>query len=598
MRPSISIRVGGLTLAAAVAVSAAALYAGRAGSSADDRVSLASVTRGTVSAYVSAAGTTVDNGVYGLGFGAEGTVEKIYVKVGDRVRRGDVLARIDDTIAREEYEAAKAALAAAEETLERVTSGASGRAAPARAAAAPAGSAGGVRTTGNRPAGPSGSSACAPTATPRPSPTGGSDAGASRGGSRTPREDGVHAPARVTGGSGGPGAAGVSLVAYATGRAGSGGAGAEPQRKTGKAEETRRGDAVSPAGSARPAPTPAPGPEPTASAGPAPAPTGPSPAPTRSAAPTGGAAPAPARTPQAEVSVVPVPASPPVTPSASPSPAVARPSPTAGCTPRDRGRDTGDEATRRGGDRRRSGGGPAGRPGGGAGGGSAGGMGSDRALLTEAQAKAQVSQAKSALAKAKEALVGVIIKAPADGTVLSVAGTVGTRYTGGAFLTLGDLGDLQVKAMFTESDIRFLKVGQRAEVTFPARPGATYSGTVAHIDPTATTSDRLVRYGVTIALDDRPDGLLLGQTATVRVTTAEAENALYLPSQAVRKVTGDRAQVTVVNGEHRATRTVVIGVRGDRYVQIVSGLAEGERVLLSEGTTSGGFPDEGFPGAG
>ncbi|MBX6168626.1 MAG: efflux RND transporter periplasmic adaptor subunit [Thermobispora bispora] len=584
MRPSISIRAGGLTLAAAVAVSTAALYAGPAGSPADDRVSLASVTRGTVSAYVSAAGTTVDNGIYDLGFGAEGTVEKIYVKVGDRVKRGDVLARIDDTIARGEYEAAKAALAAAEETLlEQVTSGASGSTASARAATAGAGSTGTIRTAGNGRSGSSGSSACTPTATPQPSPTGGaSDAGASSGGSSTPREDGVDSPAaRTTGGSGGLRAAGVSLVAYATEQPGSGGADAETQRKTRKTKETRRGKKASPA------------PTPTPTASPSPSPT-----PTASPSSTASAAPAPTRTPQAEVTVVPAPAS----PSAATSPAVPQPSPSASCAPQDQGRDSGDGTTRRGGDQGGdTGGGSAGRPGGGAGGGSGngtgGGMGSDRAALTEAQAEAQVTQAESALAKAKEALAGVTIKAPADGTVLSIAGTVGTRYTSGTFLTLGDLDDLQVKAMFTESDIRFLKVGQQAEITFPTHPGTTYSGTVAHIDPTATTSDRLVRYGVTIALDDRPDGLLLGQTATVRVTTAEAENALYLPSEAVRNVTGDKAQVTVVNGERRATRTVVIGVRGDRYVQIVSGLAEGERVVLPEGTTSGGFPDEGFPGA-
>ena len=579
MRPSISIRVGGLTLAAAVAVSTAALYAGRAGSSADDRVSLASVTRGTVTAYVSAAGTTVGDGVYDLGFGAEGTVEKIYVKVGDRVKRGDVLARIDDTIAREEYEAAKAALAAAEETLERVTSAASGGASAAAAAAgggrnAAAAGAGKAATTTRT--GPAGSSTCTAPATPRPAPTGGaSDAGASRGGSTG--KDGVASPAAQTaGGSGGLRAAGVSLAAYATERPGSGRTGAETRRKTEKTNETRRGEKASPAPSASPAPTPAP---------------------TASPPPTASAAPAPARSqaPKAEVSVDPVPA----VPSASPSSAVPRPSPSAQCTPQDRSRDGGNDSARQGGAGRDTGNGSARLPSGGAGGRLGGGSaGSGRAALTEAEAKSQVSQAQSTLARAKEALAGVTIKAPADGTVLSIAGTVGSRYTRGTFLTLGDLDDLQVKAMFAESDIRFLKVGQQAEITFPTHPGTTYSGTVAHIDPVPTKSDRLVRYGVTIALGDRPPRLLPGQTATVRVTTGEARDALYVPSRAVRTIDGDKAQVTVVTGGHRATRTVVVGVRGDRYVEIVSGLAEGERVLLPEGTTSGGFPDEGFPGAG
>jgi RND family efflux transporter MFP subunit len=190
----------------------------------------------------------------------------------------------------------------------------------------------------------------------------------------------------------------------------------------------------------------------------------------------------------------------------------------------------------------------------------------------------------------------VKIKAPSAGTVLSVAGTVGTRYTSGTFITLGNLDDLQVQAMFTQSDVRFLKDGQKATITFATRPGETYSGKVTHIDPTATTTGRLVRYGVTIDLGNRPARLLLGQSATVQVLTGQADGALYVPSQALRTSGDGTTTVTVQNGGRQVRRTVKLGVRGDQYIQIVSGLTDGDQVVLRASTTAGGFPDEGFPG--
>ncbi|MFD0891552.1 efflux RND transporter periplasmic adaptor subunit, partial [Streptosporangium algeriense] len=184
------------------------------------------------------------------------------------------------------------------------------------------------------------------------------------------------------------------------------------------------------------------------------------------------------------------------------------------------------------------------------------------------------------------------ITAPADGTVLSVAGGVGDEAGTGAFVTLGDLDELQVEALFTESDIGSLKLGQRATITLATREGKKYDGTVTHIAPTATTTGQLVRYGVTIAFDEAPADLLVGQTATVTVTVAQSQAALYLPAQAVRTKDGG-ARVTVQGGGERVVTT---GVRSDRYVEITSGLAENDRVVLPTGATTGGFPDGTWPG--
>ncbi|GAA4569988.1 efflux RND transporter periplasmic adaptor subunit [Planotetraspora kaengkrachanensis] len=586
MTPSIPIRVGGLALAGVAIAGFAVLRVSDGGSPAAGQISLAAAKRGTVSAYVSAAGNTVNDGVSDLGFGAAGTVQKLDVKVGDKVKKGRVLARIDDTIAREDYDAAKASLAAAQDTLDKIESGTS--------VTSTGGSSGGVtvvpamaRTTSGQGSSSAGSGHGS---------SGSSSGGSGSGGSVTSC---ATTPASMSGNvatSQGWLALNVSLVSYdsdgrgrehpplasatptpdsagrTTGHGAASGSGAAKAAGTSSANAST--------GRARQTWTKHPSPSPTPTVTPTVTPT-PSPSPT----PTPTATPTPTPTPTH--------ATPTPTHSAPPS---ATPSPT--CTPGGGtpGQGGGGQGGPGGGQGDGQGGG-SGRGGGGFGGsGGRGGGGGGGTPMTEAEAEAAVSKATSDLADARQALAGVKIKAPADGTILSVAGTVGTQYTSGTFITLGDLGDLQMQAMFTQSDVQSLKVGQKATITLATHPGEEYDGTVAHIDPTATTSGRLVRYGVTISFEDRPANLLLGQSATAQVTTGTADDALYVPAQAVRTLADGTATVTVRQaGGGQVQRTVKTGIRGDQYVEIVDGLTDGDQVVLPSGSSGGGFPDEGFP---
>ncbi|MFF4773755.1 efflux RND transporter periplasmic adaptor subunit [Microtetraspora fusca] len=228
---------------------------------------------------------------------------------------------------------------------------------------------------------------------------------------------------------------------------------------------------------------------------------------------------------------------------------------------------------------------------------NAGGPSGGAAVSVE-QAEADVTTAKRELSGAKEALAGVTIKAPSRGTVMSVGGKAGdTANAGAAFITLGNLDELQVNALFTESDVGKLKVGQRASVTVDTHPGREFAGTITHIDVTATTTNQLVRYGVRVALSSAPKNLLVGQTAYVSVTTGAAENAVYVPARAVETGPGGTATVTVRVGGEDVRRQVRIGVEGDQYVQIVDGLGEGDEVVVPDGTAGAGtFPDGSFPG--
>ncbi|WP_406675514.1 efflux RND transporter periplasmic adaptor subunit [Nonomuraea sp. N2-4H] len=215
--------------------------------------------------------------------------------------------------------------------------------------------------------------------------------------------------------------------------------------------------------------------------------------------------------------------------------------------------------------------------------------------LSTEQATANVERAEAAVEEAADAVRGTRIVAPAAGTVLSIAGAAGDKAGTGAFITLGDLDELQVRAMVTESDVNRLKVGQKAAITLATRAGERYAGTVTAIAPAATVSGRLVQYGVTLAFDKPPSGLMLGQTASVTITTDEVKDALYVPASAVRSRPDGTQVVTVRAGGRDAAKVVRTGVRGDQYVQVVSGLSEQDQVVMPGGT-SGEFPDASWPG--
>ncbi|HEX6472738.1 MAG TPA: efflux RND transporter periplasmic adaptor subunit, partial [Streptosporangiaceae bacterium] len=230
------------------------------------------------------------------------------------------------------------------------------------------------------------------------------------------------------------------------------------------------------------------------------------------------------------------------------------------------------------------------------GGRGAGSCGSGR--LTQAQAAAQVVQAEVTLAQARRALSGTTLTAPIGGVVLSVAGRVGSQVSGpgaAGFVTLGDLNELQVVADFSQTDVAKLRLGQRATISLATRPGGAYPAKVTHIDAAATTSGNLVQYGVRLAFDDQPPGLLVGQSAAAQVVTAAEADTMYVPSAALRPGAGGTFTVQVESDSGVATRTVRVGIRSDRYAEILAGLDPGDRVVLTP--ASGATPDSGFPGA-
>jgi macrolide-specific efflux system membrane fusion protein len=249
---------------------------------------------------------------------------------------------------------------------------------------------------------------------------------------------------------------------------------------------------------------------------------------------------------------------------------------------------------------------------------------------TIAAAQAQVTQAQATVDADQRALDGTTLKAPMAGTVTAVNSAVGaasstsassssssnssnssgngnTGSTGSTttsntsssgFIQLADLHQLQVAGYFAEADATRLALGQPAAISWSALTNTRATGKVASISPTATVQNNVNSYQVVMSLDSPPEGIRLGQTTAIVVTVDRADNVLRVPSAAVRGV-GNRFVVQVVTGPNQ-TRTVPVevGVRGDTFYQITSGLTEGQQVAIPRQTGTNPSQTGLFPGGG
>ena len=203
-------------------------------------------------------------------------------------------------------------------------------------------------------------------------------------------------------------------------------------------------------------------------------------------------------------------------------------------------------------------------------------------------AEAQVLQAKAALRIAEANLGYANIAAPMGGVVASVSTQQGETVTSGSaaaqaptFVTIIDLNRLQVDAYVDETDIGKVRVGQEATFSVDAFPDKEFSGKVTAIYPKALIQQNVVTYDVVIAIDKREGLLRPDMTTNTTITVAKREKVLAVPNQTVRREDGDRV-VFVQEGERLVRRPVKTGWKDKTYTEILSGLKEGERVVVGE----------------
>jgi Cu(I)/Ag(I) efflux system membrane fusion protein len=145
---------------------------------------------------------------------------------------------------------------------------------------------------------------------------------------------------------------------------------------------------------------------------------------------------------------------------------------------------------------------------------------------------------------------------------------------------IADLSTVWVVAELPEQDLPAVAVGQKALVTLRARPERPLEGRVTFVYPTVSPDTRTGKVRVEIK---NPAGeLKTDMYASVELTAAVgAPDALTVPNSAVID-SGTRQVVLVERGEGRfEPRPVRLGARADGYVEVLEGVHEGERVVVT-----------------
>ena len=230
-------------------------------------------------------------------------------------------------------------------------------------------------------------------------------------------------------------------------------------------------------------------------------------------------------------------------------------------------------------------------------------IGGESAENSLADAALAVQNAQLSLQSAQEALDSYTITSPISGTVIEKNLKAGDQLNGGdsgAMAVIVDLSQLELQMDVSELDIGQIQPGQTVEITAEALPGQTFTGVVEKVSVNGTTTDGFTTYPVTILLSEYGD-LNPGMNVSADIIVERAENALCVPAEAVNSdgtvlVAGEGAfaedGVTIADPSKIESRPVTLGRGSQDFVEITSGLEEGETVLLPIQST-GGMPSDG-----
>jgi HlyD family secretion protein len=267
----------------------------------------------------------------------------------------------------------------------------------------------------------------------------------------------------------------------------------------------------------------------------------------------------------------------------------------------------------------------------------------DQALYNYENSKASLSNAKSALARTKVNLDYATITSPIDGVVLNRAveegQTVAASFnTPTLFTIVNDLTQMEVQTNIDEADIGKVKQEQRVEFTVDAYPDMKFIGVVSEVRLQPVTTNNVVTYVVILRAQNPDKKLMPGMTASVKIYIEENEKTLVVSGKSIRftpdeeymkkladevlknttnespiqsdilsqsstgpLMSGSNFSDGVLNSDLKMVWIkddkagarqipVKIGIDNGSDVEILSGLKEGDDVIISMRSSTSGIP--------
>jgi len=197
-----------------------------------------------------------------------------------------------------------------------------------------------------------------------------------------------------------------------------------------------------------------------------------------------------------------------------------------------------------------------------------------------------LEQAQQSVEQAQKNLNEATLTAPFDGVAANVYAKEGDVIPSPTMATkviihLIDLTTMELNVEVDEIDIPGVKLGQRVIIEVDALPDLPLEGKVTFISPVAKEEAGVVLYEVTIGFDvHQGSGLKAGMSAEADIVIVERSNVLLVPDRAIKQDSQGNPVVEVMVGKEAQERPVVIGVSDGFDTEIVSGISEGEVVVV------------------
>lgn len=193
----------------------------------------------------------------------------------------------------------------------------------------------------------------------------------------------------------------------------------------------------------------------------------------------------------------------------------------------------------------------------------------------------KVAQAKSSLNDLKEKLADYSVYAPFSGVIAQTNAKKGDSVSSGATLATIITKQKVAEISLNEVDASRVKAGQKVTLTFDAVDDLTVTGSVVEIDSLGTVSQGVVTYNAKISLDNQDERIKTGMSVSASIIVDVKQDVIIVPNAAVKSQSDSYYVEVIEEGTQTPQiKPVEIGIADDSFTEIISGISEGEKVVV------------------
>jgi len=195
---------------------------------------------------------------------------------------------------------------------------------------------------------------------------------------------------------------------------------------------------------------------------------------------------------------------------------------------------------------------------------------------------AKIKQAQAKVSLLYNTINESVLKSPIQGQITKINKREGeTVQTTDSVISFLPEGPFQVEVDIYEEDIVNIKIDNFVRINLPAFPDEVLEGRVISIDPAEKLIDGVVYYEVNIIFSTEKENIKPGMTADIIIETDKKENVLIVSKAVLKKIDGENIVRVFKKGDVEE-RKIEIGLEGGEYIEVISGLEEGEQVIIGE----------------